>query len=75
MAHAFFADMGGFVLEAEDLSQPIPVDAEQLFYLIERRHVHYPALTKEEIEDKSKTDFVARLATCDHFMELLNNQI
>lgn len=50
------------MLEAEDLSQPIPVDAEQLFYLIERTHVDYPALSKEEIEDKSKTDSVARFA-------------
>ena len=62
MAHAFLADMGGFVLEAEGLSEPIPVDAEQLFYLIERKHVNYPSLSKEEIEDKSKTDSVARLA-------------
>lgn len=62
MAHAFLADMGGFVLEAEDLSEPIPVDAEQLFYLIERKHAEYPSLSKEEIEDKSKTDSVARLA-------------
>ncbi len=59
------------MLEAEDLSQPIPVDAEQLFYLIERKHVDYPALTKEEIDDKSKTDSVARLATCHHFRGLL----
>lgn len=63
--------MGGFVLEAEDLSQPIPVDAEQLFYLIERKHVDYPALTKEEIDDKSKTDTVARFVTCHHFIGLV----
>ncbi|KFY36789.1 hypothetical protein V494_04972 [Pseudogymnoascus sp. VKM F-4513 (FW-928)] len=63
LSHAFLADMGGFVLEAENLSQPIPVDAEQLFYLIERKHVDYPAFTKEEIDDKSKTDSVARLLT------------
>lgn len=54
------------MLDAEDLSQPIPVDAEQLFYLIDRKHVDYPALSKEEIEDKSKTDSVARLATLRH---------
>lgn len=51
------------MLDADDLSQPIPVDAEQLFYLIDRKHVDYPALSKEEIEDKSKTDSVARFAT------------
>ena len=49
------------MLEAEDLEKPIPVDAEQLFYLIERKHVDYPSLSKEEIDDKSKTDTVARL--------------
>jgi hypothetical protein len=58
--------MGGFVLEAEDLEKPIPVDAEQLFYLIERKHVDYPSLSKEEIDDKSKTDTVARLVKCRH---------
>ncbi|KFY38368.1 hypothetical protein V495_06612 [Pseudogymnoascus sp. VKM F-4514 (FW-929)] len=63
LAHAFLADMGGFVLEAEDLEKPIPVDAEQLFYLIERKHVDYPSLSKEEIDDKSKTDTVARFLT------------
>ncbi|OBT58501.1 hypothetical protein VE04_01214 [Pseudogymnoascus sp. 24MN13] len=68
LAHAFLADMGGFVLEAEDLYQPIPVDAEQLFYLIERKHVDYPVLTKEEIDDKSKTDTVARFLTIGQAM-------
>ncbi|KAF6826177.1 hypothetical protein CPLU01_09825 [Colletotrichum plurivorum] len=36
LSHAFFADMGGFVLEAADLKHPIPVDAKQMFYLVQR---------------------------------------
>jgi hypothetical protein len=60
LTHAFFADMGGFVLEADDLTYPIPVDAAQLFFLIDKKYVEYPKLPKEEIEDKNKADGLAR---------------
>jgi hypothetical protein len=52
--------MGGFVLQASDLSRPIPLDAEQLFYLVKRKHVDYPTLSEEGIDDKNKVDGLAR---------------
>ena len=52
--------MGGFVLEASDLSSSIPLDAEQVFYLVEKKYIDYPKLNKDEIEDKSKADGLAR---------------
>jgi hypothetical protein len=60
LTHAFFADMGGFVLDAPDLLLPIPLDAEQVFYLVKEGHIDYPAIDKKEIEDKNKADGLAR---------------
>lgn len=63
--------MGGFVLEAADLSAPIPVDAEQLLYLLKRKHVDYPTLSKEDINDKNKADGLARLVECYYVIGVL----
>lgn len=60
LTHAFFADMGGFVLEAPGLSQPIPLDAEQLFYLVQRKYIEYPRVSKEELDDRDKSDGLSR---------------
>ncbi|KAK3904899.1 hypothetical protein C8A05DRAFT_42099 [Staphylotrichum tortipilum] len=61
ITHSFFADMGGFVLEARGLEQPIPLDAEQLFYLINHNYVEYPTITKRELDDRDKSDGLSRL--------------
>ncbi len=53
--------MGGFVLEAPGLEEPIPLDAEQLFYLVERKYVEFPKISKDEIDDKDKSDGLSRL--------------
>jgi hypothetical protein len=60
LTHAFFADMGGFVLEASDLKSPLPLDAEQVFYLVKEKYINYPTIPKEEIDDKNKADGLAR---------------
>jgi len=59
MIHAFFADMGGFLLKGPG-SELFPIDAEQLFQLVEAGYVSYPDLEVEYIEDKTKTDSMAR---------------
>ena len=61
--HAFYAGMGGFVLQAEDEPRPFPLDAAQLHYLVERDYVDYPHLTEDDIEDKNKADVLARAIT------------
>ncbi|KXX73306.1 hypothetical protein MMYC01_210452 [Madurella mycetomatis] len=63
ITHSFFADMGGFVLEAPGLEQPIPLDGEQLFYLVKRKYVEYPNVTKQELDDRDKSDGLSRLIT------------
>lgn len=43
MGHAFFADMGGFMLQCPDVPS-VPVDGEQLAYLVEKIYLEYPAV-------------------------------
>ncbi|KAH7252738.1 hypothetical protein BKA59DRAFT_436903 [Fusarium tricinctum] len=61
ITHGFFADMGGFVLTADDLLQPIPLNAEQLFYLVNNSYVECPKITARELKDRNKSDGLARL--------------
>ncbi|KAJ6021122.1 hypothetical protein N7540_006626 [Penicillium herquei] len=60
MTHAFFADMGGFLLECPG-SESFPIDAEQLFLLLKDGFITCPDLDVEDIEDKSKSDSLARM--------------
>lgn len=62
MNHAFFADMGGFVLKPPDWV-PFPLNAKQMHYLVVRGHLGYPTLTRAEIKDKNKVDGLLRLIT------------
>ncbi|KAK4167168.1 hypothetical protein QBC43DRAFT_312281 [Cladorrhinum sp. PSN259] len=63
ITHGFFADMGGFVLTADDLPRPIPLNAEQLFYLVKNSYVEYPDITAADLKDRNKSDGLARLLT------------
>ena len=62
MRHAFFADMGGFVLQSPDVPL-FPVDGEQLAYLVKKRYLSYPDVDEETIWDRNKADGFARLVT------------
>lgn len=62
MRHAFFADMGGFVLHCPGFPL-FPVDSEQLAYLVKKKYLQYPAIDKETIGDRNKADGFARLVT------------
>ncbi|KAI2707605.1 hypothetical protein CBS147332_6663 [Penicillium roqueforti] len=63
--HAFFADMGGFLIEPPEIDclPSFPLNGKQLFILVKGGYVDYPSIKKEEIEDKSKSDRLARLIT------------
>lgn len=53
--------MGGFLLEAPGLERPIPLDAEQLLYLIKHKYVAYPEdVTKKDLDDRDKSDGLSR---------------
>ncbi|KAI4240629.1 MAG: hypothetical protein L6R40_004996 [Gallowayella cf. fulva] len=61
--HAFYANMGGFVLQARE-SAPFPINAKQLHWLIRRGYLAYPKMTAKEVWDKSKADGFQKLLTC-----------
>lgn len=62
MRHAFFAEMGGFVLQSPGFP-PFPVNCQQLLYLIEKGYVAFPEVDTEIIWDKNKADGFARAVT------------
>ncbi|KAI9783679.1 MAG: hypothetical protein M1839_003527 [Geoglossum umbratile] len=64
MTHAFFADMGGFILETSD-EVPFPLDAKQVHYLVTKGYLD-PSMVcveKEHIDDKNKSDTPVRVIT------------
>lgn len=62
MIHAFYADTGGFVLQARE-SVAFPITAKQLCYLVQQGYMQAPTITKKEIWDKSKADRLAKTIT------------
>jgi hypothetical protein len=53
--------MGGFLIEPPEIYLPaFPLDAEQLYILVDGGYVEYPILEEEEIEDKSKSGGLAK---------------
>jgi squalene monooxygenase len=57
--HAFYANAGGFLLEAPD-APAFPVNATSICYLVSKGRIDTPTITKEEIWDKSKADLFAK---------------
>ena len=60
IVHAFYADSGGFVLQAPDC-KAFPVTAKQMHYLLHKRYLKAPMISRREIWDKSKADLFAKL--------------
>jgi len=52
--------MGGFLLCTPDLERPIALNSEQLFYLVNMGYIEYPNIEKDDIDDRNKTDGLAR---------------
>lgn len=63
MVHAFYADSGGFVLQAKN-SASFPVTAKQIHYLVEAKYIPMPTISKAEIWDKSNADRFAKYVAC-----------
>jgi hypothetical protein len=62
LTHAFFADMGGFALDAPDYPR-FPVNANQVHYLVQHDFIDIPNIDRETIEDKNKADAFVRILT------------
>ena len=62
LRHAFYANMGGFILYPKD-SQPFPVNSKQIHYLVTRDYIEFPAINAKEVWDKSKQDAFQKTLT------------
>ena len=60
MRHAFFADMGGFLVKTTNAPTPVPITAKQLLTLLRGKYVPYPVCDEAAIKDKNKQDGLAR---------------
>jgi hypothetical protein len=72
LTHAFYADMGGYILKTAD-GETFPVDAKQLHYLVMKEYVKFPTTTKEMIKDKNKVDGLLRIVTIGQTLWFLIN--
>ncbi len=62
MRHAFFADMKGFLLHTPD-SNPFPITAKHVHWLVTHDYLDMPDTTVKENNDKSKQDTIAKIVT------------
>lgn len=62
MRHAFFADMGGFVLKPQE-GPAFPINGRQLLWLVTKKKIELPPITMEELWDKSKQDKIVKIIT------------
>lgn len=63
MAHGFYADSGGFMLQSPGY-RSFPVSARQVWYLAKERYIEVPVITEKEIFDKSKADLFTKTVAC-----------
>lgn len=62
MKQAFFADMGGYHLDAPDY--PVfPLNANQLAFVIKNGYVNFPVEDDTDIDDRNKRDGLARFVS------------
>lgn len=80
LKHAFFADMGGFVLRTSDDIQ-FPLTSKHLHFLIAKDFItrdyakEYIIVDEKVIEDKNKADDVVRIITVGQTLWFLTNCI
>ncbi|KAL9622635.1 MAG: hypothetical protein Q9160_002945 [Pyrenula sp. 1 TL-2023] len=61
MEHAFYANSGGFFIDAPDVC-PFPAMATSIRFLLAQGYLEAPTITRAEIWDKSKSDRFAKMA-------------
>ncbi|KAH8770334.1 hypothetical protein BGZ57DRAFT_441993 [Hyaloscypha finlandica] len=63
IVHGHFADSGGFLLCPPDVP-PFPVNNRGLHYLVKKKYLEAPAISRNEIRDRSKADVFVKLFAC-----------
>lgn len=74
MRHAFFADMGGFMLHPRD-SKPFPVNNKHIQWLTVNEFMDFPEVGSLDIWDKSKADRLIKSLVCVQICWLIINVI
>lgn len=74
MRHAFFADMGGFMLHPRD-SKPFPVNNQHLHWLISNHFMDFPQVESKDIWDKSKANTLIKSLVCVQICWLILNVV
>ncbi|KIW18539.1 hypothetical protein PV08_02827 [Exophiala spinifera] len=60
LRHAFFANMGGFRLKEQGNPIPYLVNAKHINYLVRKGYIDLPTISTLEINDRSKSDSLAK---------------
>ena len=74
MQHAFFADMGGFMLHPEK-SKPFPINNKHILWLIRNNYMEFPQVSAKTIWDKSKADHLIKTIICIQICWLMINVV
>ena len=72
MRHAFFAEMGGFMLHPRD-SKPFPVNNKHIEWLVVHKLLEFPPIAAGNIWDKSKADRLIKSLVCIQICWLIIN--
>ena len=70
MQHAFFAEMGGFMLYPRD-SRPFPVNNRHIQWLVMNKFLEFPQVSTRDIWDRSKADHLIKSLVCIQICWLL----
>jgi hypothetical protein len=60
MTHGFFIDMGGFTLHDEQGTALRILEPDELMTLFPKGKIAWPSITEEEIQDRSKGDYLSK---------------
>ena len=74
MKEAFFADMGGFLLQTKE-ERDFPLNAKQLHFLVSKGYLPPPSLDRREIEERNKVDIFLRIITLGQVIWFLINTL
>ena len=74
MRHAFFADMGGFMLHCRE-STPFPVNNKHIEWLTTNGYLDFPQIPSLDIWDKSKADRLVKSIVCAQICWVIINVV
>ena len=73
--HGFYAEMGGFRVVDDSTGQEYAFRAAQLSWLLAHGALELPEISKEELDDKSDADWIAKTLACAQSLWFLINAI